>query len=106
MKATDNRTTDGFLCRFARLFTESLGWLRIAASPAIIGLVAAALIYFPAPSDTRLVVAFIVAGLGIFAGIVWATRIWKKRGTVDFLARVMATPELDKPETSGSDTGS
>lgn len=98
MKTTDNRTTDSFLHRSARLFTESLGWLRIAASPAIIGLVAALLIYFPAPSDTRLVLAISLAVLGLLAGAVWATRIWKKRGTVDFMARVMETPELDKPE--------
>lgn len=44
-----------------------------------------------------------VTGIGIVAvslimGVIWATRVWKKHGTIHFVSRVMATPELDNPE--------
>jgi hypothetical protein len=37
-------------------------------------------------------------GLGFIAGIIWATRIRKKQPVSSFMARVIATPELDKQD--------
>jgi hypothetical protein len=31
----------------------------------------------------------------LIAGIILASKIWKKRGTVDFISNISATPELD-----------
>ena len=75
--------------------TEVVGWLQIVASPLLGGLVIAALIYFSNPTILRLVIAIGVALIGLIAGIIFATRIWKKQGTMHFLSRVSATPELD-----------
>lgn len=36
-----------------------------------------------------------VALLALIIGIVFATRVWKKQGTMHFLSRVSASPELD-----------
>jgi hypothetical protein len=36
--------------------------------------------------------------IGLIVGIIWATKVWKKKGTVHFMSRVMATPELDKKD--------
>jgi uncharacterized membrane protein HdeD (DUF308 family) len=74
---------------------EIIGWLQIVASPLLIGLGIAAFLYFPNPTDTRFVFAIIVAVLGLIVGIVWANRIWKNKGTMWFLSRISATPDLD-----------
>lgn len=75
--------------------TEVIGWLQIVASPLLAGLVVGGLIYFSNPSTLRLVIAIVVVLIGLIVGIVFATRVWKKQGTIHFVSRVMATPELD-----------
>lgn len=81
---------------------EVIGWLKIVASPLLIGLGVAAIIYFPNPTPLMLVIAILVAVLGLVIGILWANHIWKKYGTMRFLSRIMATPELDnKKEEKG-----
>lgn len=40
----------------------------------------------------------IVATIGLVIGIIWATRQWKGKGTIWFMSRIMATPELDNPD--------
>ena len=41
-----------------------------------------------------------IAGIGLIIGIVWATRIWKKQGTIEFVSRVNASPEYNRNETA------
>ncbi len=80
------------------LFTELIGWLQVFASPFLIGLLIGAIIYFTKPNTLRFIVAISIAIAGFVTGIVWATRVWKKKGTVHFMSKIMATPELDKKE--------
>jgi hypothetical protein len=84
--------------KFFHYFTEILGWLQIVASPFLTGLGIGCLVYFPHPNTTRLVIAIIISLAGLITGIYFANRIWKKKGTVWFMSRIMATPELDAPE--------
>jgi hypothetical protein len=74
---------------------EIIGWLQIVASPLLIGLGITAFIYFPNPTETRLIISIIVAVLGLLIGIVWANRIWKTKGTMWFVSQISATPDLD-----------
>ena len=78
------------------LFAEVIGWLQIFASPFLIGLIIGALIYFPKPNTSRSVIAILVIILGLVTGIIWATRAWKKKGTIHFMSKLTANPELDK----------
>lgn len=94
----DIQKTDGGIFRVFELITESIGWLQIVASPLLIGLIIGAIIYFQNPTMTRLVLGIIVATIGLVIGIIWATKQWKGKGTIWFMSRVMATPELDKPD--------
>ncbi len=87
------------MIRFLELFTETIGWLRIALSPFLIALLIGAIIYFNLHNTLGVVLGIGIAGIGLIIGIVWATRVWKKQGTNVFLSRVMATPELDNKET-------
>jgi hypothetical protein len=88
--------------RFLELFTESLGWLRIAASPTLIGAILASIIYFSNPDETRLTIAIIVFLIGMLVGVYWATKHWKGKGTVRFLSRTLATPELQNLDEENS----
>lgn len=94
----DKQKTAGGIFIVFEFITELIGWLQIVASPLLIGLAIGALIYFPNPSSTRLLLGIIVASIGLVVGIIWATKKWKGKGTIFFLSRVMATPELDNPE--------
>lgn len=78
--------------------TEGIGWLQIAASPLLIGLVIGATIYLTDPNTTRLIIGITVATAGLVIGMIWATKQWKGKGTLWFMSRIMATPELDKPD--------
>ncbi len=40
-------------------------------------------------------IGILIAGIGLTIGITWATKTWKKTGTMQFLSRIDATPELD-----------
>ena len=84
------------------LFTEIVGWLHIFASPFLVGLIIGSIIYFFKPHTTRLIIAVFIAIIGLFTGIVWANRIWRKKGTIHFMSRIMATPELDKTEDTNN----
>lgn len=78
---------------------EILAYLQIVASPLLAGCIAGALIYFYEPGTTRLILALLVVAIGLTAGIIWANR--KRRspgGATGFMARVMASPDLDRKE--------
>ncbi len=77
---------------------ELIGWLQIAAAPTIIGVIAGVLIYLSNPSTFRLILAIVVVILCLILGIYLAGRIYKKKGTVDFLSKVNETPEMNKKE--------
>jgi hypothetical protein len=81
--------------KFLKFITEFFAWLQIAASPALTGIIIGGIIYGVKRDIVGLVIAIIVASLGIIAGIIWATKIWKKKGTVEFMSKVNATPELN-----------
>ncbi len=83
------------MVNFLEKFIAFLNWLKIVASPAILGLVLAALFYLYKPNIFGICIACVIATLGIFAGVKWANAVRKKMDTTDFNARVMATPELD-----------
>jgi hypothetical protein len=83
--------------------TEVIGWLQIVASPFLMGLVIGSIIYFPNPTAQRLLIGISFSLLGLVIGILWATKVWKtKEGTISFLSRTMATPELDNIESESA----
>jgi VIT1/CCC1 family predicted Fe2+/Mn2+ transporter len=78
--------------RFFELFTETIGWLNIFISPFLIGAAIGLVIYLY--TSGGIVLALIPAVTGCIIGIVWATRTWKKKGTMRFLSERMSTPDL------------
>lgn len=83
---------------FFDYFTEVIGWVQIVASPLLLTGIVGFLIYIANPTTTRLIVAIGITSTGLGTGIVFATKIWKKRGTINFVSRISASPELDNIE--------
>ena len=79
-------------------FIEIMGWLQIVASPFLVASIIGAIIYFSRPNTTRLVIAIVIVTIGLVIGIIWATRVWRKKGTIHFMSRIIATPELDNKD--------
>jgi multisubunit Na+/H+ antiporter MnhE subunit len=75
-----------------------IAWLEIVASPLIFGLIIGFIVHLKFPTLIGLIAGISIATLGLIIGIILATRIWKKRGTVEFMSRISATPELDNLE--------
>ena len=97
-KKKEMQKTDGGIFKVFEFITEIIGWLQIVASPLLIGLAIGSIVYFPNPSLTRLILGIIISTIGLVLGIIWATKKWKGRGTIFFLSRIMATPELDNTD--------
>ena len=52
-------------------------------------------IYLSKPDTTGLVIAILVAATSLIIGIIWATRVWKKKGTLNFLSEVLKSDDLN-----------
>jgi hypothetical protein len=68
-----------------------LSLLFICAFPGVI-------IYFNYSNDTSMGICIFLAAAGLIAGIILATKKYKGKGTMEFVSRVSATPELDSKE--------
>jgi disulfide bond formation protein DsbB len=80
---------------FFALMTEIFSWLQIAASPFLIRLVIGFIIYISRPNRIGLIIAIIIAAVGLITGIIWAAKVWKEKGTTHFISAVMASPYFD-----------
>lgn len=75
--------------------TSFIAWLQIVASPLFTGIIIGFFIYVFFPGKTGLIIGIIVTAAGLITGIIFATRVWKKKGTVEFMSEISASPELD-----------
>ena len=82
--------------RILRLIPEIIGWLQIAASPLVAGLILGSIIYLAKTDTFGLIIGIIIALTGLVVGVVWATKVWRREGTVNFVSRLLGTPELNK----------
>ena len=82
-------------------FTQIIAWLQIVVSPFLFASIIGLVIYFQNQSLINLIIAVIIALIGLFVGIVFATKKLKtKKGVLWFVSRTMASPELDEKEES------
>ncbi|WP_462249567.1 hypothetical protein [Ferruginibacter sp.] len=63
---------------FFDYFTEVIGWIQIVASPLLLTGIPGFLIYISNPTITRLIIGIAITLIGLVAGIIFATKIWKK----------------------------
>ena len=87
------------MSKLFELLTEIIGWLQIFASPFLVSLIIAAVIYFSNQTFANVIIALLIGFLGTVGGIILATKKFKsEKGTIEFLSRTMATPELEHHE--------
>ena len=65
--------------KFLKFLTESFAWLQIVASPTLAGVIIGAVVYAFKRDNVGLIIAIVVASIGFLAGIIWATKIGRKR---------------------------
>ncbi|MTD67775.1 hypothetical protein [Flavobacterium sp. LC2016-13] len=75
--------------------TELIGWFQIVISPTLLGTGVGCIVYFNLQNLGGLIVGIIISIIGLICGIVLATKKFKTNGTIHFLSKVSATPELD-----------
>lgn len=80
---------------FFDYLTEAIGWVQIVISLLLLAGILGALIYFSNPSLTMLIIGIGVTIAGLLAGIILATKMWRTSGTINFISRASASPELD-----------
>lgn len=85
------------LTRFEK-FVEALGWLRIVASPLLLGIAAGFIVYLALPglAGQLIAVALVLAGLTI--GIYWANNVAQKHGIMNFFGRLISTGKNQEKE--------
>lgn len=79
--------------------TEIIGWIQIFLSPFLISLVLAIIIYFSFDSEFAIIFSIIILIIGTLIGFRLAHKIYhSKEGTIHFVSKIDATPELDEEE--------
>ena len=84
------------------IITEVVGWIQIVLSPTLLGIGFGFGIYYCFPNQIGMIFGILIAVIGFIIGIIWATKKFKTTGTIHFLSRISATPELDKVKKSES----
>ena len=80
------------------IITEIVGWIQIVLSPTLLGIGFGFGIYYYFPNQNGMIFGIIVSVIGLIIGLIWATKKFKTTGTIHFLSRISATPELDNLE--------
>ena len=98
VKANKENTNQTEKLNFFDRFFEIVGWVQIVASPLLLAAIIGFLVYISKPNTTRLIIGIAIVVAGLIIGIIWATKIWKGKGTIHFISRMNASPELDPPD--------
>lgn len=71
-----------------KLILDIIGWAQIVFGSSVIGGLVGGLFYYfmSSPTGNTIAMACIIAGF-VF-GVIWATRIWIRTGTVEWLSRI------------------
>ena len=77
------------------LFLNVFGFIQIAVSPLLIGLTIGFAVYVSKPNDVRLFIAIFIAFFGLLVGILWATKISRKKRILDYTSTAKS-PDFDK----------
>ena len=80
---------------------SALAWLQIAASLAVVGLALGLLLWLAIRGIWGVGIGVAVALLGCGAGAVFAEKERRGKGTIVFLSRLIAHPELKNNEKKG-----
>lgn len=95
-RATNKHTFIAKKMKILAWIVEALSWLKIVASPMLVGLVLGFLFYLFKPDLVGVIFGALIAIVGLIIGIVLATTISKKMGATEFNSRINASPDFDQ----------
>ena len=75
--------------------SKMIEWLQIVVTPTPLCCGIGALIYFPNPSQTNLIIGICIGLIGLIAGIFYANKIWKTKRTVLLVSSISARTKFD-----------
>lgn len=88
---------------FFNWILEIYGWLRIFASPFLIGVAIGVAVYIYKTDELGFIIAVSIASIGTIIGIIWATKIWKKKSTIDYVSSIMSSYDFDNFDKEDND---
>lgn len=71
-----------------KIILEIIGWCQIAFGTTLFFALIAAVLYYAYANETTAIAAIVIIFTGFVIGSVWATRIWIKHGTIEWLSRI------------------
>jgi glucose uptake protein GlcU len=74
--------------KLTKLFLEILGWLQIALGTTLGFSLIAFAIYYCWPTPAVKAISITIVAVGFIAGSVWATKIWSKYETIEWLSGI------------------
>ena len=74
--------------KLIEIILEIIGWLQIAIGVTLLAGLVAFVTYLKWGNETGKIVAIFIVSIGFVLGAIWATRIWKKHGTIAWLSRI------------------
>lgn len=74
--------------KFISLILNIIGWLQIVAGTTAIGGLLALPVYLYWRTTAGTITAVVIVSIGCLTGIVWATSIWRRHGTVAWLSQI------------------
>lgn len=77
--------------KFFEILLEIFGWLQIVVGVTLGAGLIALVTYLKWDNETGKIVAIVIVSIGFILGAVWATRIWMKHGTINWLSRIRKT---------------
>ena len=83
------------LIKFLEKLVDFLNYLKIMASPTLIGAFIGLVVYANKTDDIGLYIAICITIFGIVCGVLLANSVKKKTGTTEFMARINASPDID-----------
>ena len=87
--------------KFIEKSIDHFNYLKIMASPTLIGAILGVIIYANKTDQLGLTLAAVVTIIGIVCGILLANYAKRKMGTTEFIARVNASPDIDDAMRNG-----
>ncbi len=75
---------------------EVFAWLRIAVAPTLGGALIGVILYFAVGGQLGIVFCALCVALGVVLGVGFAEWARRKHGTLNFISKVNASPDLDK----------
>jgi phosphotransferase system glucose/maltose/N-acetylglucosamine-specific IIC component len=74
--------------KFFEILLEIFGWLQIVVGVTLGAGLIAFVTYLKWSNETGKIIAIVIVSIGFILGAVWATRIWIKHGTINWLSRI------------------